>query len=367
MEVCTRSGVYRGVGCNNARTGFGFRRFLSSANWSPCNDGNIATILHVRKLSTLLKKKNRTDSEFTQLTKHSVSRNTLHHSSNIRNGLDQGRRTIDPVGTIRHARTYATYRGPGRGGLISSVWNLVPAPVRAFTVVAGTAAGFFFISVPLLIICGPPLALGLWLYTRRMKRIANELYHQRWNNLGSYHLTFEDQLDQTAKSQNPADDLFTILMNKAGGATSDAERIARDRILDAVESDEQNLAGLLNIKNQRDIDNLGLTGLEGIQQDFRGSSQGFQEKMEIRTLGLVDKAQSPPRRLANVTLVIQSDGYRNKKMRVELEVLAGYLRSSERIILDANPVGDKSSGSQSSSYAQDTIIEVDPSHYRRTK
>jgi hypothetical protein len=219
-------------------------------------------------------------------------------------------------GSRRNLHEFSRRKGP-----IGSTWSVIPAPIKAFGWVALTAAGVVFISLPILIIAGPPIVIGLWLYSRRMRKIANEIYRQRWNNMGSYHLAFVDDTPTDGYGQQ----------RRMG----EPERIAKERVMKAMDNNEQNMASQLGVRAHNGIyPRLTFTDVEMMQRDFKASSQGMQERMEIRSLGLID--QETRRRIADVTIVVHSNSSDQTHKRMRIEVTgAGY--NAPNFILDGTP------------------------------
>jgi hypothetical protein len=217
-----------------------------------------------------------------------------------------------------------------RPGIISKISNYIPAPLKSFIVVAATAAGVLFIATPLLIIVTPPVVLGLWWYTRRIRNIQNELYNQRWSNMGSYHLAFEpDDVAAAPNSRIPSK--------------------ARSRILRALENNENGVASGIGIDeyDPDELSHLKFTDVESIVQDFKGSSQGFKEDMEITTYGLI--SEDTNNRLADIALVVHRNLVTKKaQMRIEISTLGSYNRPPRTFVLEGSESDDD----------EDMVIEV---------
>lgn len=211
---------------------------------------------------------------------------------------------------------------------MTRISNAIPMPIKAVAWMGGITAAFFFISLPAIIVFGPPLILGGMWYGRRLKRLARELHDARWSNMGSYHLGFVDEPANTARDRIPS--------------------VARSRVLRALENNEQGFAGLiLGQDAEHASESVVFTPVELVEQDFRAGSSGFQQRLELRRYGLAKKGGS---RIANVTVVLHSDvlGKGQQRMRIELASL-GY--RPKTIVLDA-PSQDSS--------ASDVIIDVTP-------
>lgn len=213
-------------------------------------------------------------------------------------------------------------------GPLSKLLSYIPAPIKSFGIMAGSAALIFFVATPLLIILAPPVFLGIWWYGRKLRKIQKELYEQRWSKMGSNHLTFD-----------PPYDLFT-------GASSSIPDKSRDRIMKALANNENGVSGTLGYGYDEDLNQLKFTDVESINQDFRGSSQGFQEELEISTYGLVDVVRN--RRIANVTVTSHRDVSSGKaKMHIELQSLGNMPTIFE---FDGNTTASQSD--------EDVVIEV---------
>lgn len=204
------------------------------------------------------------------------------------------------------------------------IFNTIPVPLKVLSIFTGSAALLFFVATPLLIIAGPPIALGVWWYGRKIRKIQNDLYNQRWSNLGTYHLNF----------------------NEEHGSNINTGRMptkARDRIIQSLELNEQNIATDLGYKSL-DMSQIKFTPVESIHQDFKGSSQGFKEEMDVSSYGLLDSFYGD--RIADVVIVTHRELNSNSndaKIRIELTAL-GF--PSKRYILEAD------------GYSEDTVIEV---------
>ncbi|CAN6622803.1 hypothetical protein TRVA0_009S00870 [Trichomonascus vanleenenianus] len=224
-------------------------------------------------------------------------------------------------------RSLFFFYGPGpkpyeiyneRPGPIRKLLNYVPAPIKLFGVMAGSAAVLLFVATPLLIIATPPLCLAVWWYGRKLAKMRQDLYNQRWNNMGSYHLTFNDR--------ESAIDGFT---------TGQLPNRAKHRILAALEHNEQGISSDLgldyNMSSVRQL--VKFTPVESIHQDFKGSSQGFKEEMEVSTYGLLNNGY----RRGDVTLVVvHKSTSSDSKMRIEIET------ARSRYVLENDPYDNDS-------------------------
>lgn len=185
-------------------------------------------------------------------------------------------------------------------GPMAKLMNWIPAPIKSFGIMAGTAALLFFVATPLLIIITPPLCLGLWWYGRKLRQIQKDLYDERWGKMGSYHFT-------------SAEDLFGSQLR------NNIPEKARNRIFKALVNNESGIAGTLGYGYNEDAFNqLKFTAVESIHQDFKGSTQGFQEEMEISTYGMIDVLNDE--RIADITVISQRQVSSGKsKMRIEVQ------------------------------------------------
>lgn len=231
-------------------------------------------------------------------------------------------------------RTFFSTGGPQEVYNNRRMGRGVPLPMRVFGWIAGTAAFVFFIPVAFIIALTPPILLGIYGLTWRWRRLKNQLYKQRWDSMSSYHLTLKP------------DDLPGSQMQQG------IPHIAKRRIMSALENDEQNLCERLGLSVQDDLatDKLRFTDVESIQQEFRAGRGGLQEKMEIRTFGLVDFETT--KRIANIFLIIHRDLSRNTaedsgRMRIEVN---GVNSRSSPIVLE-EPTEDE---------LEDVVIDVKP-------
>ncbi|KAA8902877.1 hypothetical protein TRICI_005801 [Trichomonascus ciferrii] len=206
--------------------------------------------------------------------------------------------------------------------------NWIPAPIKSFGIMAGSAAVLFFVATPLLIIITPPLCLGLWWYGRKLRQIQKALYDERWGKMGAYHFT-------------SAEDLFGGQLNN-----NNIPDKARDRVFKALVNNENGIAGTLGYGyDEGAFNQLKFTDVESIHQDFKGSTQGFQEEMEISTYGLIDVINDE--RIANVTVISQRQVASGKaKMRIEVQSLG------------SRPVEFVFNGNDDTISDEDVIIEV---------
>lgn len=209
-------------------------------------------------------------------------------------------------GAIAH-RTIFIYN---KLGPIQRQLGLVPGPIKALTTI-GITAGIIFVLGPLLILVGPPLGLAAYLYFRRLRAKRSELFKQRWANMGSYHLTPDESSNIKPRDRIP--------------------RSVRTQVIDAINKNQDGLATAMGIDESFTTiaSELRFTDVEGIEQEFKGSSNGFQEQMIISTFGVLDV--STGRRLATIDLVGVKKDSNEEKMRIEITATGGY--SPQRFIL----------------------------------
>lgn len=217
------------------------------------------------------------------------------------------RRPFDPY-------SYEIYRK--NPGIMSRLLAFVPGPVKSFAAMAGTAAVLFFVATPLLIIATPPLVLGMWWYSRRVRKIAKELYDQRWTQMAENHLKFRP---------SASDDIFRDVANTMFQGGEKIPTRARHRVLAALMGDEQGIATDLGYAGSTKDYQFRFTDVESIEQDFRASSMGFQEDLEMSSYGLLEVTESGyEQRLADVVVFLQRDaGRQEAKLRIEVRTKDG--------------------------------------------
>lgn len=199
---------------------------------------------------------------------------------------------------------------------MSRLLAFVPGPVKSFAAMAGTAAVLFFVATPLLIIATPPLVLGMWWYSRRVRKIAKELYDQRWTQMAENHLKFRP---------SASDDIFRDVANTMFQGGEKIPTRARHRVLAALMGDEQGIATDLGYAGSTKDYQFRFTDVESIEQDFRASSMGFQEDLEMSSYGLLEVTESGyEQRLADVVVFLQRDaGRQEAKLRIEVRTKDG--------------------------------------------
>jgi hypothetical protein len=199
----------------------------------------------------------------------------------------------------------------------------------------GITTAFFFISLPAIIVFGPPLILGGMWYTRRLRRAARELHDARWSNMGSYHLSFADEPTHSLAARASIPDN------------------AKQRILRALENNEQGISDLLFGQDVISAgDTVAFTPVELMEQDFRADSTGFQQRMELRRYGLIRKDRGS--RIANICIVIHSNVAPGSPARMRVELTSISYRP-KTFVLDA-PSDDSSDS--------DVVIDVKPKRRR---
>lgn len=223
----------------------------------------------------------------------------------LRRGVTAGKWSGGLASQAIQTRTFLSAGGPQEVYNNRGMGSGVPLPMRVFGWIAGTAAFVFFIPVAFIIALTPPVLLGIYALTSRWRKLKNQLYKQRWDSMSSYHLTLQP------------DDLPGSQLQQG------IPRIAKRRIMSALENDEQRLCERLGLSDGAELatDKLRFTEVESIQQEFRAGMGGLQEKMEIRTFGLVDLETG--NRIAEIYLIIHRDLSRNSsedpgRMRIEV-------------------------------------------------
>ncbi|PRT55899.1 hypothetical protein B9G98_03519 [Wickerhamiella sorbophila] len=190
---------------------------------------------------------------------------------------------------------YRVYEKPSR---TAKIMSYVPQPIKVFGSIAMGAALTVFLAPALVIIFAPPLIMGWIYYRRRLNQLKRALNDQRWADMSSYNLTFEDA--------------------SAGGSPIDSIPYpAKSRIYNAIQHNEQNLASSIGVPP----DSIKYTGVESLYQDFKTSNSGLTETIQIQQFGIL----SPNgRRLGTVSLVVLGDpAARSKKMRIEINPARG--------------------------------------------
>jgi hypothetical protein len=185
--------------------------------------------------------------------------------------------------------------------------SLLPAPIKALTTI-GVTAGLIFVLGPILLLVGPPLGLVGYLYFRRLRAKRSELFKQRWANMGSYHLAFDESSAIKPRDRIP--------------------RSVRTQVIEAINRNQDGLATAMGIDESfRTIaSELRFTDVEGIEQEFKGSSAGFQEQMVISTFGVLDI--NTGQRLATIDLVTVKKN-NDQKLRIEITTTS----TSQRFVL----------------------------------
>lgn len=190
---------------------------------------------------------------------------------------------------------YKMYEKPSRVG---KVMSFVPQPIKVFGSIAMGAALTVFLAPALVILFAPPLIMGWIYYRRRLSQLKKALRDQRWADMGSYNLAFDD----AAAGSSPQDSIpYT----------------AKSRIYNAIERNEQNLASSIGAPP----DSIKYTGVESLYQDFKTSNTGMTETIQIQQFGILS---ANGRRLGTVSLVVLGDpAAKSKKMRIEINPARG--------------------------------------------
>lgn len=223
------------------------------------------------------------------------------------------------------------YSNKSSRGLINSISNLIPAPLKTFLVAFVGTGIFVLVSVPFLIIATPPLVLAFLWYGSRLRRIHKQLYDQRWQDLGSYGLVFNNA-SEIFSGPNPIPDK------------------AKSRIYRAIINNEKNLQSSLGLSSESK--QLKFTDIERIEEDYRTSPEGHDEKLVVKTYGLLNENL---RRIADVNLIaITSSGFRGSTTKMRIEIISnGY--HPVHVVLDKI---DDNNKSDSTTPDEDIVIDV---------
>ena len=191
---------------------------------------------------------------------------------------------------------YFLYR---RQGILGRIGSYIPQPLKVFAGVAGLAAATVVLAPAILILATPPLICGAWLIHKRRQafaQLAEQLHHQRWQDLASFHL-----------QQVPA-----------GEKSERIPTFARIAVEAALKSNEQGLRTKLGPGE------LQFGELEALAQDFSAATHGIAEKMSMAQYGLLLSG-----RKAGSVRVVQRQGVesgtRAARARIEVQLLDGSL------------------------------------------
>lgn len=186
-----------------------------------------------------------------------------------------------------------------RSGFLGRVSNYIPAPIKAFGIVAGLAATTVVVAPALIILTAPPLICCAFLWRRRIRSLqlmANELHNQRWKDLASFHL--QSRTSHVNASSANQTERIPIYVEVA--------------LENAILNNNQQLANLLNVKSADDV-SYGV--LQSLSQDFRLDPSGFTEKMSISEYPLLVN-----RSVQGVVRVISREEADSKKKKTRIEV-----------------------------------------------
>lgn len=187
-----------------------------------------------------------------------------------------------------------------RPGLFGSIGRYVPAPIKAFGAVATLAAATVVLAPAVIILAGPPLIVGAFMWRRQLKKLqsmADQLHDQRWKDLASFHLQ--------KGPIKPASSNFQ---------TGRIPMVAQIAIDQAISRNEQQLATILGVS---DSANVSYGQLAALYQDFNLDPSGFNEKMAISEFPLLVNG-----RLSGKVRVISREEEDTKKSRLRIEVEA---------------------------------------------
>ncbi|CCA39720.1 Hypothetical protein PP7435_CHR3-0766 [Komagataella phaffii CBS 7435] len=171
-----------------------------------------------------------------------------------------------PVVRAIITRSYSQHRGnnPWSSRSTKKLNQLVPDPLKVLIGLVGTASLLFVVAAPLLFVILPPILLGGYFTTRlRLRRIESQM-QQRWQRALSSSLKF-----------TPRDDLTVSQI--------ELSRAVLDRLVLAVDDNEQHLKDLLGLKVDQDgvLPRLALGEAERIEYDSRYSSPGVEEILMV--------------------------------------------------------------------------------------
>ncbi|AOA63318.1 hypothetical protein KP2612_003804 [Komagataella phaffii] len=209
-----------------------------------------------------------------------------------------------PVVRAIITRSYSQHRGnnPWSSRSTKKLNQLVPDPLKVLIGLVGTASLLFVVAAPLLFVILPPILLGGYFTTRlRLRRIESQM-QQRWQRALSSSLKF-----------TPRDDLTVSQI--------ELSRAVLDRLVLAVDDNEQHLKDLLGLKVDQDgvLPRLALGEAERIEYDSRYSSPGVEEILMVLFFPLTDGKH----RLANVVVSLAGNSLspsESRKMVLEIQV-----------------------------------------------
>ena len=213
----------------------------------------------------------------------------------------------------------------------SSFFTNLPGPIRTILPVMATAGLLFFVAAPALLVFLPPVVLGALFLLRRARRQRAALFEKRWNDMASYHLTY--QSDQAAL--NEQDTLKRLVMRRVAEAIQDNENGIAKRLGFIVPSTLRNPNNEQEVQAQFQRSHLALGDIRSIEEDWRVSAQGIAQGMTVYTLALVDKNRDGLK-VADVDIVVKArlgnGNRRTKDVRIEVNPAVGI--GSQRFVLE---------------------------------
>ena len=184
---------------------------------------------------------------------------------------------------------YKTYQ---RSTLLNKATALIPYPVKVFGSIALGAAVTVLVAPALIILCLPPLVMGIFFYRRRMQQFQKLLRNDRWSNLKSYDMDY----------------------NETAGDSIVYE--AKSRVAQAIRTNEGGLGDAIPVSTE----DIQYTPLESLYQDFN-NKDGVVSVIQVRQYGLLD---ANGKRRATVNLVVLVDPMTtSKKLRIEVKAKNG--------------------------------------------
>ncbi|ANZ73368.1 BA75_00473T0 [Komagataella pastoris] len=202
-------------------------------------------------------------------------------------------------------RSYSQHRGtnPWSSRSNKKFNQLIPDPLKVLIGLVGTASLLFVVAAPLLFVILPPILLGGYFTTRlRLRRTENQM-QQRWQRALSSSLKF-----------TPRDDLTVSQI--------ELSRAVLDRLVLAVDDNEQHLKDILGLKVDQDgiLPRLALGEVGRIEYDSRYSLPGVEEILMVLFFPLTDGKH----KLANVIVSLAGNSLSPSESRkMVLEIQAG--------------------------------------------
>lgn len=186
-----------------------------------------------------------------------------------------------------------------RPGLFGSIGKYIPAPIKAFGAVATLAAATVILAPAVIILAGPPLLVGAFLWRRQLRKLqsmADQLHDQRWKDLASFHL-----------QKGP---IKSASSNFQTGRIPMAAQIAIDQ---AISRNEQQLATILGVSDPTEI---SYGQLAALYQDFNLDPSGFNEKMSISEFPIRVKGHT----IGKVRVISrEQEDIKKTRLRIEIE------------------------------------------------